>query len=167
MTNQDDTGLSEAALANLRPVTLAKRARVVAGLSQGAFTDTYGIPIGTLRDWENRRSEPDATAAAYLTAITNDPECVTKPAELRKLITEGLESDVSDRSIGDVLETVRKQIVGAESAAAKVNRDEQASYRVPASVPEGIVERLEDLELNVIAEARKDQPVIKVTLGEL
>jgi putative transcriptional regulator len=84
MTNQDDAGLSEAALANLRPVTLAKRARVVAGLSQGAFTDTYGIPIGTLQDWENRRSEPDATAAAYLTAITNDPECVTKLPELKK-----------------------------------------------------------------------------------
>jgi putative transcriptional regulator len=77
MTNQDDAGLSEAALANLRPVTLAKRARVVAGLSQGAFADTYGIPIGTLRDSEQRRSEPDATAVgAYLTAITNDPVAV-------------------------------------------------------------------------------------------
>jgi putative transcriptional regulator len=72
MTNPDDAGLSESALANLRPVTLAKRARVVAGLSQGAFADTYSIPIGTLRDWEQRRSEPDATAVPYLTAITND-----------------------------------------------------------------------------------------------
>ncbi len=76
MTNPDDAGLSDAALANLRPVTLAKRARVVAGLSQGAFADTYGIPIGTLRDWERRRSEPDATAVAYLRAITNDPVAV-------------------------------------------------------------------------------------------
>ena len=92
---------------------------------------------------------------------------MTKLAELQKLITEGLESGVSDRSIGDVLETARKQIVGAESAAAKVNRDEQASYRVPASTPEDMAERLENLELNAIAEARKDQLVIKVTLGEL
>ncbi|GEO40159.1 transcriptional regulator [Skermanella aerolata] len=76
MTNPDDAGLSDAALAILRPVTLAKRARVVAGLSQGTFADTYGIPIGTLRDWEQRRSEPDATAVAYLTAITNDPVAV-------------------------------------------------------------------------------------------
>ncbi|KJB95110.1 XRE family transcriptional regulator [Skermanella aerolata KACC 11604] len=45
-------------------------------MSQGTFADTYGIPIGTLRDWEQRRSEPDATAVAYLTAITNDPVAV-------------------------------------------------------------------------------------------
>ena len=43
MTNPDDAGLSEAAPANLQPVTLAKRVRVVAGLSQDAFTDTYCI----------------------------------------------------------------------------------------------------------------------------
>jgi putative transcriptional regulator len=72
----DAESKSDATPPYLRPVTLAKRARVVAGLSQGAFADTYGIPIGTLRDWEQRRSEPDATAVAYLTAITNDPVAV-------------------------------------------------------------------------------------------
>jgi hypothetical protein len=87
--------------------------------------------------------------------------------ELHRLIMEGLASGVSDRSIGDVLQTARKQVAGAESAAGNVNRDEQASYRAPASTPEGMADRLEDLELNAIAEARKDQPVIKVTLGEL
>ena len=38
---------------------------------------------------------------------------------------------------------------------------------VPAKAFEAMMERLEDLELNAIAEARKDQPIIKVTLDEL
>jgi antitoxin StbD len=40
-------------------------------------------------------------------------------------------------------------------------------YCVPAKAFEATMERLEDLELNAIAEARKDQPIIKVTIDEL
>jgi putative transcriptional regulator len=36
------------------------------------------IPLGTLRDWEPGRSEPDQPARAYLTVITRDPEGVRK-----------------------------------------------------------------------------------------
>jgi len=72
----DDAPLSESTLAGMRHPPLAKRARLRAGLSQQKFADTYGIPLGTLRDWEQRRFEPDAAAAAYLRAIANDPEAV-------------------------------------------------------------------------------------------
>ena len=49
----------------MRRPPLAKRARLRARLSQQAFAETYGIPLGTLRDWERRCFEPDAAAADY------------------------------------------------------------------------------------------------------
>ena len=78
MANLHDTELSDAKLADMRPVRLAKRARIVAGLSQAEFARTYGIPVGTLRDWEQGRSDPDAAGIAYLTAILNDPAAVAR-----------------------------------------------------------------------------------------
>ncbi len=54
------------------------RARITSGLSQLDFSETYQIPIGTLRDWEQSRNLPDATSRAYLTAIMNDPKAVAK-----------------------------------------------------------------------------------------
>lgn len=43
-------------------------------LTQEAFAERYRIPLGTLRDWEQGRSEPDAPARAYLKVIAVDPE---------------------------------------------------------------------------------------------
>jgi antitoxin StbD len=56
---------------------------------------------------------------------------------------------------------------GEGSPVAILNRNEPAFYCVPAKAFKAMMARLEDLELNEIAEARKDQPVIKVTLDEL
>jgi putative transcriptional regulator len=53
-----------------------KKLRERLGLTQEAFAATYRIPIGTLRDWEQRRKLPDATARAYLTVIARDPGAV-------------------------------------------------------------------------------------------
>lgn len=36
------------------------------------------IPIGTLRDWEQGRKEPDAAAKAYLRVIAREPDTVRK-----------------------------------------------------------------------------------------
>ena len=46
------------------------------GLTQEEFSTLYRIPLGTLRDWEQGRSEPDQPARAYLTVIACDPEGV-------------------------------------------------------------------------------------------
>ncbi len=48
-----------------------------------------------------------------------------------------------------------------------LNRNQPAFYCVPAAVYEAMLDRLEDLELNQIADLRKNQPVIKVKLDEL
>jgi putative transcriptional regulator len=41
---------------------------------RSASPGRYHIPIGTLRDWEQGRSEPVQPARAYLAVITHDPE---------------------------------------------------------------------------------------------
>jgi putative transcriptional regulator len=45
-------------------------------LSQEEFAARFHIPLGTLRDWEQGRKEPDAAARAYLTVIGRNPEAV-------------------------------------------------------------------------------------------
>ena len=60
-----------------------KRLRERLGLTQEEFAARYRIPVGTLRDWEQRRKNPDAPARAYLTVIERNPEAVAqllKPA---------------------------------------------------------------------------------------
>jgi len=42
------------------------------------FAAEFGIRLGTLRDWEQERAEPDATARAYLRAIAGNAEAVAK-----------------------------------------------------------------------------------------
>ena len=48
------------------------------GLTQEEFAARYHIPLGTLRDWEQGRCEPDQPARAYLTVIARDPEGVKR-----------------------------------------------------------------------------------------
>ena len=50
---------------------------------------------------------------------------------------------------------------------AILNRNEPAFYCVPAKAYEALMDRLEDIELNGLADARKGQPVRRVKLGEL
>jgi putative transcriptional regulator len=54
----------------------AKVIRRALSLTQEEFATRYGIPLGTLRDWEQGRSEPDQTTRAYLRVIASDPEGV-------------------------------------------------------------------------------------------
>jgi putative transcriptional regulator len=59
-------------------VPRAKTLRRALGLTQEEFAARFHIPLGTLRDWEQGRSEPDQTARAYLRAIAGDPEGVQR-----------------------------------------------------------------------------------------
>ena len=57
---------------------LVRSARKRLGLSQAAFAARFQVPIGTLRDWEQNRKQPDAPALAYLRVIARDPEAVAR-----------------------------------------------------------------------------------------
>jgi len=52
-------------------------------LSQKQFAATFHIPIGTVRDWEQGRYEPDAAARAYLHVIAREPNTVRKALAAR------------------------------------------------------------------------------------
>ena len=74
--------LTDAQLARMKRISPAKHLRFRLGLSQQEFAARYQIPIGTLRDWEQHRSEPDAPARAYLKVIAADPEGVAEKLEM-------------------------------------------------------------------------------------
>jgi prevent-host-death family protein len=50
---------------------------------------------------------------------------------------------------------------------AVLNRNEPDFYCIPAAAWEEILDRIEDVELNAIADARQNQAVIKVELDDL
>ncbi len=50
---------------------------------------------------------------------------------------------------------------------AILNRNEPAFYCVPTKTYEAMLERLEDLELNAIADQREGQKIHKVSLNDL
>jgi putative transcriptional regulator len=64
-----------------RRVARVKTLRRALGLTQEEFAARYRIPIGTLRDWEQGRSEPDQPAKAYLRAIAGNPAAVSRALE--------------------------------------------------------------------------------------
>lgn len=59
-------------LKRARRISPAKHLRWKLGLSQAEFAKRFRIPLGTLRDWEQHRSEPDQAAQAYLKVIAAD-----------------------------------------------------------------------------------------------
>jgi len=72
----DNPPLTKAQLAKFHRVPRVKTLRFSLGLSQEEFAKLYQIPLGTLRDWEQGRTEPDQAARAYLDVIAHNPEHV-------------------------------------------------------------------------------------------
>ena len=76
LSDPDAQPLTEQQLEQMRRVAFARHVRWKLGLSQAEFAARFHIPIGTLRDWEQHRTEPDAAAAAYLRVIAENPDAV-------------------------------------------------------------------------------------------
>jgi putative transcriptional regulator len=72
-------------LRTARRVPRTKTLRRALALTQEEFASRYHIPIGTLRDWEQGRCEPDQPARAYLTVIAHDPEGVNRALAGKRL----------------------------------------------------------------------------------
>jgi putative transcriptional regulator len=78
LRNPDAQPLTDEDMARMQRVPRAKALRRALGLTQEEFAARYQIPLGTLRDWEQGRAEPDQPARAYLKAIAGDPEGVQR-----------------------------------------------------------------------------------------
>ena len=78
MSDPDARPLTDEQLRTARRVPRAKTLRRALALTQEEFALRYHIPLGTLRDWEQGRCDPDQPARAYLTVIAHDPEGVQR-----------------------------------------------------------------------------------------
>ena len=77
-TDRDAQPLTQTDLRRLRRTPQTKMIRRALDLTQEEFAARYHIPLGTLRDWEQGRAEPDQPTWAYLTLIARDPEHVNR-----------------------------------------------------------------------------------------
>jgi putative transcriptional regulator len=78
MADPDARPMTPEQRAKARRVPRVKTLRRALGLTQEEFAARYHIPLGTLRDWEQGRTEPDQPARAYLKAIAGDPDGVSR-----------------------------------------------------------------------------------------
>ncbi len=69
----EDPDAERSAYRLVPPVT-AIRAKL--GLTQSAFANALGVPVATLRNWEQGRKPPDPAAAALLRVVDREPDAV-------------------------------------------------------------------------------------------
>ncbi|MGA3315976.1 MAG: helix-turn-helix domain-containing protein [Candidatus Sulfotelmatobacter sp.] len=74
--DRDAQPLTQTDLKWMKRTPQAKIIRRALELTQEEFATRYHIPLGTLRDWEQGRAEPDQPTRAYLTLIARDPDHV-------------------------------------------------------------------------------------------
>lgn len=78
LSDPDAQPLTPEQLAKMRRVSRVKVLRRRLGMTQAEFAEAFHLPITTLRDWEQRRSTPDAPARALLLAIERDSEVMRR-----------------------------------------------------------------------------------------
>ena len=74
----DARPMTEEELRTARRIPRVKTMRRALGITQEEFATRYHVPLGTLRDWEQGRTEPDQPTRAYLAVIAHDPEGVRR-----------------------------------------------------------------------------------------
>jgi len=84
LADPDNPPITPERQARLKRVPQVKVMRRSLGLTQEAFSARFKIPLGTLRDWEQGKVEPDQAARAYLTVIARDPEAVRRALSPRQ-----------------------------------------------------------------------------------
>jgi putative transcriptional regulator len=81
LSDPDAQPLTPVDTKRMKRVAQAKIIRQALGMSQEEFAEHFAIPIGTLRDWEQGRAEPDQAARSYLKVIARKPDVVRKALE--------------------------------------------------------------------------------------
>jgi putative transcriptional regulator len=81
LADPDVQPLTDEDFARMKLVPRVKTLRRALRLTQEEFAARFRIPLGTLRDWEQGRTEPDQPARAYLKVIAYDHEAVRRALE--------------------------------------------------------------------------------------
>jgi putative transcriptional regulator len=77
----DALPLTDDQLARMSRVPNVRRLRERLGMTQAQFAAAFGLPVGTVRDWEHGRRRPDAPARALLRVIAREPEIARRAIE--------------------------------------------------------------------------------------
>jgi len=72
--------MTERDLARMHRPTLARRVRLTLGLSQRGFSNRFGIPLSTLREWEQGRRTPNVAVLLCLRLIQRNPKAAEEEA---------------------------------------------------------------------------------------
>jgi putative transcriptional regulator len=83
MADPDARPMTDKEWAKAKRVPRIRTLRRALHLTQEEFADQFGVPVGTIRDWEQGRKEPDAAAKAYLWVIAREPDVVRKALRKR------------------------------------------------------------------------------------
>jgi len=78
MNDPDAKPLAPEDFKRMKRTPQVKVIRRALDLSQEEFAERFRIPLGTLRDWEQGRKDPDAAARAYLVVIGRNPNAVSE-----------------------------------------------------------------------------------------
>ena len=76
--DRDAQPLTAGDLRRMKRTPQARIIRRALALTQEQFAVRYHIPLGTLRDWEQGRAQPDRPTQAYLKIIACEPERVQR-----------------------------------------------------------------------------------------
>jgi putative transcriptional regulator len=78
LSDPDCPPATEAQLARARRVVNVRAIRQNMNLTQEEFAERFGLPLGTVRDWEQGAHRPDRAAQVLLTVIARDPDAVVR-----------------------------------------------------------------------------------------
>src|SRR5438132_3801501 len=81
LSDPDCPPATEAQLARARRVPSVRALRQRMNLTQEEFAARFGLPLGTVRDWEQGAHRPDRAAQVLLTVIANNPDAVIRALE--------------------------------------------------------------------------------------
>jgi putative transcriptional regulator len=77
VSDPDAQPLTDSDMDRMKRTTQVRVIRRALKLSQEEFAARFHIPVGTVRDWEQGRKDPDAAARAYLVVIGRNPGAVS------------------------------------------------------------------------------------------
>jgi putative transcriptional regulator len=78
ISDPDCPPATEAQLARARRVPNVRAVRQGLKLTQEEFAARFGLPLGTVRDWEQGAHRPDRAAQVLLRVIAKSPEAVIR-----------------------------------------------------------------------------------------
>ena len=73
LSDPDAKSLTDADFRRLKRSPRVRIVRMALGMTQEEFAQAYGIPVATLRDWEQGRRQPDQASRTLLKRIERMP----------------------------------------------------------------------------------------------